>query len=261
MRRFKEFVDQCELKELYMHGRRFTWSNEREQPVMTKIDRVLASVDWKLSYPDFLLQALSTSILDHAPLHLTTPAPFCPKRRFRFELYWTKLDGFDQAVREAWHCDESIVDPFKRMDALLRNTASALQAWGQKKTGNIKLQIAIANYIILRFDHAMEILLLSPEEAWLRRTLKHALLGLASLHRTIKRQQSQLCWIREGDANTKLFQAVANGGRSKNFIPHLRHNGELISDKGRKDQIFTDTYKHLLGRASAREEELDFATS
>jgi hypothetical protein len=31
---------------------------------------------------------------------------------------------------------------------LFRNTAEALQAWGQKKTGNVKLQIAIANTLI-----------------------------------------------------------------------------------------------------------------
>ena len=30
MRKFKTFVDNNELKELYMHGTRFTWSNERE---------------------------------------------------------------------------------------------------------------------------------------------------------------------------------------------------------------------------------------
>src|SRR4051812_34860682 len=55
-----------------MHGRRFTWTNERDNPVMTKIDRVLVSVDWELNRPDVLLQALSTNISDHAPLHLTT---------------------------------------------------------------------------------------------------------------------------------------------------------------------------------------------
>ena len=113
-----------------MHDRRFTWTNERDNPVMTKIDRLLVSVDWELHHSDVLLQALSTNISDHTPLHLTTSAPFCPKRRFRFEMYWTKLEGFEQAVRDAWVCDDTIVDPFKRMDALLRNTAVALQAWG-----------------------------------------------------------------------------------------------------------------------------------
>ena len=134
MGKFRAFVDNNELKEVYMHGRRFTWSNERESPTMTKIDRVLVSVDWELANPDCLLQALSSGVSDHAPLHLHAAAMFCPKKRFRFELYWTKLDGFEDAVREAWVCEDSIVDPFKRLDTLYRNTAVALQAWSQRKT-------------------------------------------------------------------------------------------------------------------------------
>jgi hypothetical protein len=55
MLRFRDFVSSQELKEIYMNGRLFTWSNERHAPTMSKIDRALASVDWDLSYPDALL--------------------------------------------------------------------------------------------------------------------------------------------------------------------------------------------------------------
>ena len=119
MRKFKSFVDNNELKELYMHGRHFTWCNERDHVLRTKIDRVLVSVDWELNFPDVLLQALSSNISDHAPLHLSTSAPFCPKRRFRFEICWTRLEGLEQAVKDAWVCEDDIVDPFKRLNALL----------------------------------------------------------------------------------------------------------------------------------------------
>ena len=145
MAKFRSFIDSNELKEVYMHGRRFTWSNERDSPTMTKIDRVLVSVDWELDRPDCLLQALSTGVSDHAPLQLTTRATFWPKKRFRFESIWIKLEGFEQTVREAWVCDPVTVDPFKRLDTLLRNTGAALQAWGQRKTGNIK-----TNWVILK---------------------------------------------------------------------------------------------------------------
>lgn len=58
-----------------MHGRRFTWSNEREAPTLTKIDRVLVSVDWDMEYIECLLQAMSMGVFDHAPSHLTTSSP------------------------------------------------------------------------------------------------------------------------------------------------------------------------------------------
>lgn len=184
--------------------------------MMTKIDRVLVSIDWEINYPDYLLQALSTNISDHAPLHLSTLALFCPKRRFCFELFWLKLEGFDQAVRGAWVYDEAIVWP--------------IQAWGKRKSGNIKVHMAVANYVIYRFDQVMEVRALTMEEQWLRRMLKLFLLGLASLERTIAWQRSRIRWIRIGDTNPKLFQAVANVRWSKNYIPHIKHNNEIIRE-------------------------------
>lgn len=100
--------------------------------------------------------------------------------------------------------------------------------------------------------------MLSELELWLRRTLKLALLGLASLERTIDRQRSRIRWLRESDANTKLFQAVANGRRSKNFIPRITHHGEIITDQHRKEEVFYQTYNGLLGTAQARDFSLDF---
>jgi hypothetical protein len=73
-----------------------------------------------------------------------------------FELFWAQLDGFEDAVKEGWRCDESIVDPFARLDALFGNTAAHLQAWGQREVGNVKLNIAIANSTIFRLDVAQE---------------------------------------------------------------------------------------------------------
>jgi exonuclease III len=198
MARFRAFVQQHELKDQYMHGRLYTWSNEREVPTMTRIDRALVSVDWDIILPDAVMQALSSSVSDHASIHLSLSAAHRPRRRFRFENFWLKLEGVDEAIKEAWRCDQQIVDPFRRLDSLFRNAAEFLQSWGQRKTGNIKLKIAIANTVIFRLDVAQESRVLSQEEQWLRRTLKLAMLGLASLERTIARQRSRLRWVREG---------------------------------------------------------------
>jgi exonuclease III len=145
---FREFVAHHELKELYMHGRVFTWSNEREVPTLTRIARALASVDWDLAFLDSLLQAMASSLSDHAPLHLSLNAGFRPKQRFRFEMFCVNMPRFQEAVMEAWVCDPSIVDPFKRLDVLFRKTARALQSWGERSVGNVKLKIAIANQIV-----------------------------------------------------------------------------------------------------------------
>ncbi|KAE8821213.1 hypothetical protein D1007_00841 [Hordeum vulgare] len=181
---------------------------------------------------------------------------FSPKKRFRFELFSTKIDGFEDAVREAWVCDDAIFDPSKRLDTLLRNTAQHLQAWGQHRMGNIKVLMAVANWIIFRFDQVQEFGRLCTLERWFRRSLKLSLLGLASVEHSIDRQQSRMKWLRDGDANTKLFQAVANGRRTNNFIPSTVHGSELITDQSRKEEVFADAFEDsktggsLVGRDS-----------
>jgi mannosylglycoprotein endo-beta-mannosidase len=128
---------------------------------------------------------------------------------------------------------------------------------GEKKIGNLKLQIALANMIIHHFDVAQETRALSPEEWWLRKTLKHAILALSSLERTMARQRSRLRWLKDGDANTKLFHAVANGRHTKNFIPAIRHEGVLITDQKHIEDIFSDYYNGLLGAIQNREHTMD----
>ena len=41
MSKFVRLVDSNGLKELFLHGHLFTWSNEREVPALMKIDRAL----------------------------------------------------------------------------------------------------------------------------------------------------------------------------------------------------------------------------
>jgi len=127
----------------------------------------------------------------------------------------------------------------------------------QKEIGNIKLQIAIANIVIMRFDYAQENRRLTEEERCLRRTLKQLVLGLASLERTIARQRSRITWLQEGDVNTQLFHLVANGRRMKNYIPSLTMDGHIITDQKGKEDAFYKAYKELLGKDGARDFTLD----
>jgi hypothetical protein len=149
-------------------------------------------------------------------------------------MYWLKPEGFDDAVKEAWKCDQEIINPFKRLYALFCNAVACLQAWGQNKTGNVKLQLVVANSLIFHLDAAQERRALSEGERWLSSVLKQVVLGLASLERTMARQRSRVRLLREGDANTKLFHSIANGRRTKNFIPSLRVGEEIITEQDHK---------------------------
>ena len=63
--------------------------------------------------------------------------------------------------------------------------------------------------------------------------------------------------MKEGDANTKLFQIVANGRRAKKFILKVKQGEEIATEQERKGQIFTKAYEDLLGAYSARDDSID----
>lgn len=43
MGRFRQALDRCELMELVLHNRRYTWSNERSNPTLCGLDRVFCN--------------------------------------------------------------------------------------------------------------------------------------------------------------------------------------------------------------------------
>jgi hypothetical protein len=66
-------------------------------------------------------------------------------------------------------------------------------------------------------------------------------------------------WLRDGDANSKLFHSVANGRKARNFIPVVRVDNVLISDQHGKEDAFFQAYMNLLGTIENREAEFDLS--
>ena len=93
---FNAVIDACNLRELELSGRRFTWTNHRTIKTFEKLDRTLTSTDWELKYPRSTVQALNREILDHTPLFLNTgdTSTSGSLPLFKFELGWLMRDGF-----------------------------------------------------------------------------------------------------------------------------------------------------------------------
>jgi hypothetical protein len=112
MGRFRWFLNDCELKEVYLHGRRYTWSNERETPTLVRLDRVFVTVAWEELHSRCMLRYLATVVADHCPLLLDCTTKSVGRKQFQFERFWRKLEGFGEVARSAWNVIEGDPDPF-----------------------------------------------------------------------------------------------------------------------------------------------------
>jgi hypothetical protein len=196
MRRFQTFLNSAQLEEIFLVGRRFTWSSHRDNPTLELLDRIFVSSEWLALFPNHSLRALSSDCSDHCPILLQLNVDFGSKRRFRFESFWTKLPGFLDILTAVWACSLTQADPFRLLDYKFRLLAKELKRWSCSKIGSIRLQLTMAREVILRFDEEQERRALEPWETDMRRQLKVRVLGLASLARTITRQRSRVLFLK-----------------------------------------------------------------
>lgn len=135
----------------------------------------------------------------------------------------------------------------ERLFLKLQRLSKGLQKWGQRKVGNIKVQMEMAKEILHRLEIERDSRDLSEQE-WLRRKLKLHCLGLASLERTIARLRSRFLYLQDGDANTAFFHQQARF-REKNFIPKLNVGDQIAVSQEDKQAVVLDFYENLLGKA------------
>lgn len=75
------------------------------------------------------------------------------KARFKFENHWLKIDGFREVVQSAWTKPQT-GSANTVLSKKLAETARALREWSKPLFSNARLQLHIANEVILRLDIA-----------------------------------------------------------------------------------------------------------
>jgi hypothetical protein len=139
MGRFKAVLDDLELRELHLHGRKFTWTSGQNEATMTRIDHVFCSTSWEELFPRSHLHAWPSTRSNHCPLIVQGDTSVSKFKGFRFESYWLKLPGFQDVVKQAWEKSLLATYPIRWLHIKLARTAKALKQWEKNNIRNIKM--------------------------------------------------------------------------------------------------------------------------
>ena len=148
MNTFQSFISDMELKDLYLHRRTYTWTNEQQRATLVKLDRVLFNDTWHDLFPSCLLQGMSSAVSDHCPLLPTCATDFKHCRPFRSENFWMRMDGFEEVVATAWQQPGASPDAFVVLHTKLSRVAGALKSWHDRSTDQMNRAMDVANEII-----------------------------------------------------------------------------------------------------------------
>lgn len=144
---FNEAISSLGLVELPLKGRRFTWSNKQQSPLLERLDWFFTSAAWTLTYPNSFAYPLVMETSDHVPCVISVSTAIPKHFLFRFENYWLHHPEFFNVVQNSWGYDPPLSDPAKFLTAKFKNLRAALKEW-KRSISNLKNNISNVKLIL-----------------------------------------------------------------------------------------------------------------
>ncbi|KAF4404088.1 hypothetical protein G4B88_014544 [Cannabis sativa] len=230
----------------------YTWSKGRNSSSQgggvkrARLDRGLASIDWRIMFPNAIVHHLAASESDHRPILLDTSGGVNAKRRtFKYENMWARDPRCFWVVKEAWS-RRLHANPMTNFYRKVKATSRRLKQWNKTQFCHLKNQVQEAT-LNLKFaechhpDNVTEI-----EDA--KNKLSEALLR-EEIH---WKQKSRVQWMAEGDKCTKFFMASTIVRRRRNFIQSIKPGPreDWISDQDQIAACFLKKFEEIFKKNS-----------
>jgi endonuclease/exonuclease/phosphatase family metal-dependent hydrolase len=84
---FNSIISNLGLQEIPLKGRKFTWSNMQQEPLLEQLDWCFTSINWTNTYPNTLMYPLSKVTSDHTPCVIQIGTSIPKAQTFRFEIH------------------------------------------------------------------------------------------------------------------------------------------------------------------------------
>ena len=144
MEGFRQVVHACGFQDMGFEGPEFTWSNWRseEERISLRLDRVLATTEWKEKYRDAKVFHVVESTSDHCAIILTNQQGRRRRktRRFHFEAIWVRHEKCREIIQESWK-DHAGLQSSSELINGLKACTEGLKRWSQQELGQVTKKI------------------------------------------------------------------------------------------------------------------------
>ena len=246
---FNEAISALGLVELPLYGRKFTWSNKQQSPLLERLDWFFYSISWTNNFSGTSVSTLTMETSDHVPCLVSVTTDIPKGLVFRFENYWMQHENFLQIVQHGWSIPVHHSGAAKRITAKFKNLRRVLRSW-QSQLSSLKANIQNVKLILSFMGLLEEFRDLSMQEWNFRSILQDRLIHLLKQQRTYWKQRGNIRWVTTGDAGSKFFHAHATIRHKKKFITFLEdQNGTHQSNHSIKATLLWESYKERLGQS------------
>ncbi|MCH86377.1 putative transposon TX1 protein, partial [Trifolium medium] len=221
MRDFGVFLNDLELVDLPLLGRRFTWYHANGR-AMSRIDRILVSSEWLEVWGNCSLWVGPRDVSDHCPLTLKNANNDRGPKPFRFNNNWLVHKNFEKVVEECWLGMEVSGWMGFVLSVKLRGLKTRLKEWNKIEYGSMESRLVKLVEDIKDLDVRGESVGLDNNEVSIRKELFVEYWKLQKHREAIIFQRSRSKWLGQGDANSKFFHGCVLARSKRNVISALK---------------------------------------
>ncbi|GAU50464.1 hypothetical protein TSUD_240620 [Trifolium subterraneum] len=213
---FRSAVSDARLLDVHVEGYLFTWfkSLGTERAVEERLDRALVNKQWFQLYPNVILENLPAPASDHSHI-LLTREPVSNNSRvisiFKFENVWLVDSDFHDYVHNRWHSygHRDVID---KLDLCAKDFSD----WNKNRCLHLRRDIDICRRKLDRTRTNV-----NPANVKYFNALRNRMTHLLVQDDAFWRQRSKICWLKDGDLNTRFFHAATTSRKKVNRIVSL----------------------------------------
>ncbi|XP_028086676.1 uncharacterized protein LOC114287494 [Camellia sinensis] len=226
MRELNGFIDKCEVSDLPLLGRKYTWCNSCEGEKWSRIDRVLVDPKWLESFK-LKLWGLPRLLSDHSPLLLIEDERDWGPKPFRVQNAWFLHKNLHYFWENSWK--EARIEGWAWFILLnkLKTLKAGLKKWNVEVFGNVINNLKAAESELHNFDLVAKNRDLDESEKTRRREVRGEVWRLSKMVERLWFQKSRLNWALNGDKNTRFFHVMTKCRQMRNEINSITE-GEVM---------------------------------
>lgn len=242
-KRFKDYIESCNLIDLGSEGPRFTWRGpmvNHGTRLFKRLDRALCNRDWKLQFGDAKVTVGPRILSDHHPLLIQLEArrDSIGERPFRFEAAWLTNAEFKDTVKSKWRLED-------KAWVALRALEADLKVWNVDTFGHIRQR----KHEVLRRIGGIQRKLQEQPNSFLEdleKRLQQDLRDILLQEEILWFQKSRTKWLNDGDRNTSFYHLKTRIKRSRNRIDMLKNeDNEWVEGKAQCGELVNRFFQTL----------------
>lgn len=254
---FQDMLDHTGLNEMDNVGEFYTWSNKQsDNPIYSRIDRILANIEWLQDHGHATLTILPPHVSDHAILYLNVPDSVKRRKQFRFNNGWVHSNMYYEIVEQSWkkNIDGTpmyiLWHKLKRLQTdLLKLNNFIADIQRQKEQARIDLKQA---YVELSTDR------MDGRQIEKVKQLTDKVIYWNEVDNKMLMQRIKIDWLRMGDDNTAYFHAYLKAKQNMNSMRMIqRQDGTVLKDQKDIANEVMQFYGSLMGQSCDILEKVD----